>query len=105
MASSIFMLAQTGSLYRSLAIALAGLTIVFTALILISIFIASLPRILNLVSKVWPESDGPHQESSQSERGLPDEAGLAAIGFVLHTEVQRQMRGAADEQPQGQNKS
>lgn len=105
MASSMLMLAQTGSLTRGLAIALSGLTIVFTALILISIFIASLPRILDLVSRVWPESDNLHQESSDAENSLPDDAVLAAIGFVLHTEVQRQILASSNETPQGQSKS
>ncbi len=74
-----------------LAIAGVGLAIVFAALILISLFIATLPRALQMVSRVWPEVDEPHVLEHSEEEPEDDTAVLAAIGFVLHTEFQRQL--------------
>ena len=77
------------------SIAIAGLTIVFLALLLISVFIASMPRLLVFVAKIWPEVEERHSAkkfggvSSEGSDG-GDAASLAAIGFVLHTEFQRQ---------------
>ena len=77
---------------EGLAIAFAGLVIVFTALILISLFIASLPRMLAVVNRYWPEVDEAPGPVSHPESQVPDDgAVLAAIGFVLHTEFQRQL--------------
>lgn len=81
----------------ALAIAATGLIIVFTALILISLFIASLPHILQVVAHIWPEVDEGHPHVTHPESQVPDDgAMLAAIGFVLHTEMQKQL--AADKQ-------
>ena len=75
-----------------------GLTIVFVALVLISLFIAMLPRVLTLIGHLWPEVEDhralEHVESEADE----DLAVLAAIGFVLHTEFQRQLGDAATSQ-------
>jgi Na+-transporting methylmalonyl-CoA/oxaloacetate decarboxylase gamma subunit len=80
-----------------LAVAATGLLIVFTALILISLFIASLPRLLELVAQIWPETDEAHGHPSHPESQVADDgAVLAAIGFVLHTELQKQL--AADQE-------
>ena len=86
------------------SIAIAGLTIVFLALLLISVFIASMPRILELVARIWPEVEERHSSKSLREGSSEgsdggDGASLAAIGFVLHTEFQRQL--AADQASQG----
>ena len=75
-----------------LAIAAAGLVIVFFALILISLFIAALPRVLGMVNRVWPEVIEGHHEVAHPESQIADDVDvLAAIGFVLHTEFQRQL--------------
>lgn len=85
---------EANNLVDGALIALVGLMIVFSALIVISLFIAALPRILGKLSSVWPEVDEPVSNSSV---GHPDSlvaddgAVLAAIGFVLHTEFQRQL--------------
>ena len=77
---------------RGVAIAISGLVIVFVALILISVFIASLPRILEIVARFWPEVDEPHAVESHPESLVADDGHvLAAIGFVLHTEFQHQL--------------
>lgn len=77
---------------RGVPIAIAGLLIVFTALTLISLFIGSLPRVLEMVAKVLPELEEPHHRPSHPEDETEeDDAVLAAIGFVLHTEFQKQL--------------
>ena len=85
----LFMIdAQT--LTRGFSIAITGLVIVFAVLILISLFIAALPRVLAIVAKVLPEIEHGHSDASHSERSDGhDDAVLAAIGFVLHTELQK----------------
>ncbi len=86
-------------LIRGLTISAAGITIVFSALLLITVFIASLPRILVLVSHVWPETNDGHRETGHPESQVADDTDvLAAIGFVLHTEFQKQLAS-------GENKS
>jgi len=75
------------------AIAVTGMLIVFVALTLITVFIASLPRILESVAQVLPESEHRHARPDHSESLLPEnEAVLAAIGFVLHTELHKQLK-------------
>ncbi len=88
-----------------LPIAGAGLMIVFLALMLISLFIAALPYVVEMLATIVPETDGHHGDSTQgstqrSNQGHPeslvpdDSAVLAAIGFVLHTELQRHVSSA-----------
>ena len=92
------------SMSDGVSIAIAGLTIVFLALLLIAAFIASMPRVLVLVAQIWPEVEERHSakkfggDSSDGSDG-GDGASLAAIGFVLHTEFQRQL--AADQASRG----
>lgn len=79
-------------LSRGVAIAISGLAIVFVALLLISLFIASLPGILRKVASIWPEVDEPSAIARRPESLAADDGHvLAAIGFVLHTELQRQL--------------
>ena len=42
---------------NGLAVSVAGMSIVFLALVLISGFIATLPRVLNLLGKVFPDEE------------------------------------------------
>ncbi|MCP4786985.1 MAG: hypothetical protein GY903_32550 [Fuerstiella sp.] len=81
---------------EGMAIAGTGLLIVFAALILITLFIAALPRILEAVAHVLPEVPDRHAAPDASESLLPDEAVLAAIGFVLHHELQKQVETAGN---------
>mgnify|MGYP001814021917 FL=1 len=75
--------------------------IVVMALSFISLFIAGLPRILAALAKIYPEPVARHGKRTHSETSVADdEAVLAAIGFVLHTEFQK-LR--ANENP-GENK-
>lgn len=73
-----------------LGTAAMGMLIVFTVLILISVFIATLPRILEIVAQVLPEGAERDVPVDPSVSLLPDEAMLAAIGYVLHRELQRE---------------
>ena len=59
---------------QGLPIALAGMTIVFTALLLISLFITQLPRILAVVARRFPEPV-PHAP----RRVEPPKEDLAAV--------------------------
>jgi hypothetical protein len=89
---------EEGSLTDGLVIAAVGLTIVFVALVLISLFIAMLPRVLTAIGHVWPEVDERHALEHVEGETSEDLAVLAGIGFVLHTEFQRQLGGATASQ-------
>ena len=73
-----------------LGISITGICIVFAALILISLFIASLPHILAALASVLPPSVLPPEVEHHTapapgaKRNDHDEAVIAAIGFVLH---------------------
>ncbi len=72
-------------LAQGLDLAFAGMSIVFTALVLVSVFIAVLPRILAAVHPYIP----PAQLHTQSQTKESDAAAIAAaIGFALHTRRQ-----------------
>ena len=78
---------------RGVAIAMTGMFIVAVALSFITLFIAKLPRLLEIVNEFWPEVDEPHGSQSHPESLIPDdEAVLAAIGYVLHCEFQNQLQ-------------
>ncbi len=90
MAMTMFLLADNYA--EAATIAIAGMLIVGCALTLISLFIAALPKVLGLIEKRWPEVDDGHGNRSHPESQVPDDgAVLAAIGFVLHTELQKQI--------------
>jgi Na+-transporting methylmalonyl-CoA/oxaloacetate decarboxylase gamma subunit len=65
---------------QGMPIALTGMLIVFSVLVLISLFLVVLPKILAVIAKKFPEIEG-HVERVQDE---DDGSVLAAIGFVLH---------------------
>jgi oxaloacetate decarboxylase gamma subunit len=74
---------------NGLGIAVTGLVIVFSALTLISVFIAMLPRILLVLSAVLPAE--PHPPAPSQRRKAADEEELvAAIGVALHHRRTRQ---------------
>lgn len=66
-------------------IAATGMLIVFVALLLISGFIALLPKILNSISFLLPAEHPPHHLHPPKQTWSTDEDELAvAIGFALH---------------------
>lgn len=78
---------------NGIAVAILGMTIVFAALILISLAITALPRILQAVSPYLPQVEEPHDAPPPAERTAGDEQMvIAAIGYVLHTEMQKAMK-------------
>jgi len=78
-------LALDNPLAQGLDLAFVGMSIVFTALVLVSIFIAILPRILAAIHPYIP----PAQLHTQSHsRENDDDAIAAAIGFALHARHQ-----------------
>ena len=78
-------LALDSPLGQGLDLAFAGMSIVFTALVLVSVFIAVLPRILAAINPYIP----PAQLHTQSQdKETDDDAIAAAIGFALHARRQ-----------------
>ena len=89
---------EEGNMVDGLVIAAVGLTIVFVALVLISLFIATLPRVLTLIGHLWPEVEDHHAVEHVESATDEDLAVLAAIGWVLHTEFQQQLGGGGSSQ-------
>ncbi len=79
------------TMIRGLSISIVGIAIVFVALILISLFIAALPRLLSLVAGIFPEAEHARTSYARPDDSDDSEDIAAAIGFVLHTEFQRQL--------------
>ena len=88
----MFFAALESPMAQGASIAIAGILIVGVALSLISLFIAALPWALRVIARFWPEVDEPHGQKSHPESLVPDnDAVLAAIGYVLHCEFQKQL--------------
>lgn len=86
----LLLMIDSQTMSRGLSIAVTGIAIVFAVLVLLSLFIAALPHLLAVVARVLPEIEHGHCDASHSERSdRHDDAVLAAIGFVLHTELQK----------------
>ena len=67
-------------------LAFAGMTIVFTALVLVTLFIALLPKALVVVNRLIPEA---HLHTAPPQRQRADAAAIAAaVGFALHARQQ-----------------
>jgi len=83
---------------QGVGIAMTGMSIVFVALALISVFIALLPRILRVLARYVPESSAhaspqprPVETTGRHAAGAGDASMVVAIGFALHTARQRQL--------------
>ena len=78
---------------NAIAIALTGMLIVFTALTLISVFIAALPKILSAIEPYLPAVEDHHHAPTTAESLPTDEEKIvAAIGHALHTEMQHVLK-------------
>lgn len=78
-------------------IAVAGMTIVFTALILISAFITGLPRLLGLVARAFPEAVAQVPRRATPTPPAPpadDLAVVAAVGGAYHAARTRRTQAA-----------
>ncbi|MBP86239.1 MAG: hypothetical protein CMJ64_05920 [Planctomycetaceae bacterium] len=73
---------------RELGVAVMGLLIVFTALVLISGFIAILPRIMDSLQHVLPPEGDHHHGTATPAGALDDEVVAVAIGVALHARMQ-----------------
>ncbi|HCK40092.1 MAG: hypothetical protein CMJ72_08755 [Planctomycetaceae bacterium] len=73
---------------NGVSIAITGMLIVFFALTIITLFIRLLPEILAWMEPILPRLESHAQPSSAAERlPLDNEKIVAAIGFVLHLEM------------------
>ena len=79
---------------NAIAIAITGMLIVFTALTLISVFIAALPKLLSAIEPYFPAVEDRHGAPTTAAEGLAtdEEQIVAAIGHVLHTEMQHELK-------------
>ena len=66
-----------------IGIAITGMSIVFTALTLITMFIATLPKLLGLLANVLPPEQEHH--APREDRAADDEALAVAVGFALRS--------------------
>jgi len=71
--------------------AFAGMTIVFVALSMVSIFIALLPRILVVVNQYIPEGHAHATPNPKPAAANAEEATVAAVAYAVH----RHSRGQA----------
>ena len=93
------MIAQAGPSWQhvidgqGLSVSLTGMLIVFLSLVIISTFIALLPRLLSVVARVFPEKE----ERPPAKPEATEERVIAAIGFILHQRLlaSRQAKGNA----------
>lgn len=75
---------------NGIAISITGMLIVFAALVFISVFIALVPKILVLLEPILPKGHAHHVSPPPDEQtALDHEKVVAAIGIVLHTELQK----------------
>ncbi|HJN11550.1 MAG TPA: OadG family protein [Pirellulaceae bacterium] len=71
--------------YEGIGVSITGISIVFAALVLISLFITSLPRVLAMLESVLPPEPKSHAATvPTTSTNDHDEAVVAAIGFALH---------------------
>lgn len=71
---------------QGFALALTGMTIVFIALLMVSAFIALLPRILVFVNRYIPEVHHHAAPKARSRHGDDDEEAIAAaIAYALQS--------------------
>ena len=77
---------------RHISIAITGMLIVFTALLLVSIAIAILPKVLDLLSGILPAEKLPASNATQAVQKTSDQDEVfAAIGMALHLQKQGQV--------------
>ncbi len=75
---------------NGLALSITGMLIVFAALLLVTLFIAALPKVLAQLDGIFPEVRHHHGSPAArapvraSQPAAPDEALVAAIGYALH---------------------
>ena len=76
---------------RGIEISLTGMFIVFSALVLISLYIALVPRILAVLAPILPpekEHSPAAAPAAKRPDDVPESELLAAIGYAFHCEQQ-----------------
>ncbi|WP_303722334.1 OadG family protein [Malonomonas rubra] len=77
---------------NGIGITITGMLIVFSGLLLISLFIAALPRILALRERPAGEKNVPQPAKLEGAENEPSEAEImAVISLVLHLELERSL--------------
>ena len=76
-------LALDNPIAQGLDLAFVGMSIVFTALVLVSVFIVVLPRILAVINPYIPPAQLHTQDKETDATAI-----AAAIGFALHAHRQ-----------------
>jgi Na+-transporting methylmalonyl-CoA/oxaloacetate decarboxylase gamma subunit len=76
---------------HGLGTAVGGMLVVFAALSLITLFISILPRVLHFIAPL-PDDDEAEPASARKPAAPADDELLVAIGFALHTELERRSR-------------
>ncbi|MBC8357017.1 MAG: hypothetical protein H8E66_34025 [Planctomycetes bacterium] len=69
--------------YDGIAIAATGLSIVFTSLALITLAIATMPKVLDALEGFLPAEHEHH--AAPTAKPASDEALAVAVGYALHT--------------------
>lgn len=80
---------QNIAAYDGWAIAVTGILIVFAALLLISLFIAILPRTLAKLEFVLPQDSHPQTLPQEPSSVAPDSHGLVAIAAALRRRTEK----------------
>lgn len=76
---------------NGISITVTGMTIVFSGLILINLFIILLPRVLNGLDSIKADKDKNLQKEHDADTPAPPTEGeiMAAISLVIHIELER----------------
>ena len=81
---------------NGIAISVTGMVIVFTALVVISLFISAMPMVLSALGPYLPRIERHGEAPDPAEQLQADEEQVvAAIGFVLHREASRAGKSSA----------
>ncbi len=68
---------------NGISISIVGIIIVFSALSIIAIFIALLPKLLPLAEMLLPEEENSHAPAPTASKSADHEEVLAAIAYTL----------------------
>lgn len=66
------------------AIAITGMLIVFSALILISLALTALPKVLAVLNDYYPEKAGHFASAPRASSAVADQEFAAAAAFAMH---------------------
>ncbi|MDP6118544.1 MAG: OadG family protein [Planctomycetota bacterium] len=73
---------------NGISISIVGMLLVFIVLSLITALLTALPHVVEKLNEIYPPSQE-HHAPVQTSANDEEDAVLAAIGFVLHTQMAR----------------